>query len=212
MTEVLQLDDWSMTPRFVLFQGEDRKARVIDNFKASNINSACGSSSYLDLHDTDFLSCFLVFLSELHSQSDAISVQLSTGQKLEGIKHSSVRGIPTILGRGVDLSKAYKQVGILPSSVKHSVLGVRRTCGSWVFFVSRSLPFGASASVFAFNKLTRSILVRKFFLLATVFYDDFPIVEYEPMSRGPRLFCVQFWICWDGNTQLLGRKLRLSQA
>lgn len=92
VTEALQLDDWSMTPRFVLFQGEDRKARVIDNFKASNINSAFGSSSYLDLHDTDFLSCFLVFLSELHSQGDSVVVRFSTGEKLLGTKHKSVCG------------------------------------------------------------------------------------------------------------------------
>ena len=187
ITEQLMTDAWSMTPRFVLFQGEERKPRVIDNFKASNINDAYGSSSYLDLHDTDFLSCFLVFLGELHTCEDWVKVHLSTGEVLSGRKHESIRGDLSLLGRGVDLSKAYKQVGILPSSVRHSVLGVRKACGSWAFFISRSLPFGASASVFAFNKLTRAlwaILVRKFNVLASVFYDDFPVVEYSEMCNG----------------------------
>ena len=187
ITKQLKTDSWSMTPRFILFQGEERKPRVIDNFKASNINDAYGSSSYLDLHDTDFLSCFLVFLSELHTCGDWIEVTLSTGEVLSGKKHESMKGDVSLLGRGVDLSKAYRQVGILPSSVRHSVLGVRKECGTWAYFISRSLPFGASASVFAFNKLARAlwaILVRKFNVLASVFYDDFPVVEYREMCQG----------------------------
>lgn len=183
----LGTDEWSMTPRFILFQGEERKPRVIDNFKASNINDAYGSSSYLDLHDTDFLSCFLVFLAEIQSGGNDVRVQLGTGEWLVGTKHPSMRGETSLLGRSVDLSKAYKQVGITPNSLRHSVLGVRKSCGTWAYFISRSLPFGASASVFAFNKLTRAlwcILVRKFNVLASVFYDDFPVVEYEALSHG----------------------------
>ena len=114
-------------------------------------------------------------------------VRLSTGEVLTGPKHLSMRGDIQLWGRGVDLSKAYKEVGILPSSVRHNVLGVRKVCGTWAYFISRSLPFGASASVFAFNKLTRAlwaILVRKFHVLASVFYDDFPVVEYGELCNG----------------------------
>ena len=138
VTSKLGTEHWSMTPRFILFQGEERKPRVIDNFKASKINDAYGSSSYLDLHDTDFLSCFLVFVGELHTGGDEVHVRLSTGEVLTGWKHPSVKGEVSLVGRGVDLSKAYKQVGILPSSLHHSVLGVRKTCGTWAYFVSRS--------------------------------------------------------------------------
>ena len=73
-------------------------------------------------------------------------------------------------------------MAVAPKSLKHSVLGVRKRDGSWKYFLSRSLPFGVGASVFAFNKLTRAIwciLVRKFGFHASVFYDDFPIVEYD---------------------------------
>ncbi len=83
---------------------------VIDNFKAPNINDAYGSSSYLDLHDADFLSCLLVFLSEIHIGGDVVSVRLATGEVLTGPKHSSMKGDVSLLGRGVDLSKAYKQL------------------------------------------------------------------------------------------------------
>ena len=91
---------------------------------------------------------------------------------------------PIVGGRGVDLSKAYKQVALSPKSLKHGVLGVRRADSAWAFFVTNSLPFGASASIFAFNKITRGIwtaFVRKFGLLACVFYDDFPVVEFQPL-------------------------------
>ena len=47
------------------------------------------------------------------------------------------------------------------------------------------MPFGAAASVFAFNKVSRaiwSILVRKFMLYCTVFYDDFPVVAHKDLS------------------------------
>ena len=182
VSELLGTYDWSMTPRFVLFQGEELKPRIIDNFKASAVNAAFGSSSYLDLHDTDFLSCFLVFLSQLHCQGRHLDVELSDGNRLLGKPHVSFQKSTSMLGRGVDLSKAYKQVAVAPKSLKHSVLGVRKSDGSWKYFLSRSLPFGAGASVFAFNKLTRAIwciLVRKFGFHASVFYDDFPIVEYD---------------------------------
>ena len=36
VTEKLETDTWSMTPRLILFQGEEKKPRVIDNFRASN--------------------------------------------------------------------------------------------------------------------------------------------------------------------------------
>ena len=186
VSALLGTTDWSMTPRFVLFQGEELKPRIIDNFKASAVNAAFGSSSYLDLHDTDFLSCFLVFLSQLHCQGQHIDVELSDGSRLLGKPHNSFQKLTSMLGRGVDLSKAYKQVAVAPKSLKHSVLGVRKSDGSWKYFLSRSLPFGAGASVFAFNKLTRAIwciLVRKFGFHASVFYDDFPIVEYDVLCE-----------------------------
>ena len=71
----------------------------------------------------------------------------------------------SFLGRGVDLSEAYKQVAVHPDSQRHSVVAVRREDGTWSFFLSHALPFGAAAFVFAFNKLTRGlwcILVWKF--------------------------------------------------
>ena len=172
VTERLGRSDWSMSQRFLLLQGEDLKPRVIDNYKTSGVNAAFGTSSHLDLHDTDMICCFLAFLLGVFSGDSNIQIELSSGECLTGRRHPDYNSQPQLLGRGIDLSKAYKQVSVAPQSVRHSILGVRTEAGEWKFFVSKSLPFGATSSVFAFNKITRGIwtlMVRKFCFLTTVF-------------------------------------------
>jgi len=61
-------------------------------------------------------------------------------------------------GRCVDLSKAYKQIPVSPESRYFAELMVHRYgTGSLVYFVGDSLPFGASSSVFGFNRVSRSL-------------------------------------------------------
>ena len=52
---------WSLSKRFALYQGEERKIRIIDNYRDSGVNAAFTSTSYLALHDTDFVIGFLRF-------------------------------------------------------------------------------------------------------------------------------------------------------
>ena len=85
----------------------------------------------------------------------------------------------------MDLSKAYRQVAL-------------HKADDWAFFVSRSIPFGASASVFSFNKITRALwsaLVRKFGLLVCVFFDDFPVFEFEPLQHSTSQLLHSFFDC-----------------
>ena len=56
-----------------------------------------------------------------------------------GRRHPDYDRKPLLLGRGIDLSKAYKQVSVAPQSARHSVLGVRSESGEWKFFISKSL-------------------------------------------------------------------------
>ena len=70
-------------------------------------------------------------------------------------------------------------------SLKYGVLGMPDENNAWSFYISRSLPFGAGASVFAFNKLSRAlwhIMVHKFGLILGVFVDDFPAMEVEDLA------------------------------
>eukprot|EP00435_Cladocopium_sp_Y103_P003804 s6056_g1.t1 len=186
ITDKLGTDQWSLTKRFCLYQGEERKIRVIDNYKDSGINAAFLSSSYLALQDTDFIVGFLRFLMVVLADSDRVVIHLSTGEVLQGPWHDSMSCRPEWLGRCIDLSKAYKQVPIHKTSLQHGVLGFCTKAEGWKLFTICSLPFGASAAVFAFNKISRGIwhlLVHKFGFLTSVFYDDYPVFEVGPLCE-----------------------------
>ena len=138
------------------------------------------------------------FISRVLSSGPAIEICLNLGKTIRGNIHPSFNARPALLGRAVDLSKAYKQAALHPASRKHSVLGVRKKTGDWAFFVSRSIPFGASASVFSLNKITKALwaaLVRKFGLLVCVFFDDFPVFEFEPLQRSTSQLLHSFFDC-----------------
>lgn len=79
ISEKLGCDDWSASQRFLLLQGDDAKPRVIDNYKTSCVNNAFGSSSYLALHDTDFISCFLVYMIRCFTDSGTVNIELEDG-------------------------------------------------------------------------------------------------------------------------------------
>lgn len=58
--------------------------------------------------------------------------------------------------------------------------------GSWQLFATDVLPFGAVASVYGFNRVSRSIhRILCSFLRATCicFYGDFPTLSIEPFAR-----------------------------
>ena len=184
VSEKLGTPNWSLNKRFVLYQGEERKIRVIDNFRDSGVNAAFSSSSYLALQDTDFIAGLLRFILMVCSVKTEVIVPLSNGSELRGKWHASFASEPKLLGRCVDLSKAYKQVAIAESSLQHGVLSYQTKQHGWRLYTTQSLPFGASASVFAFNKISRAIwhlLVHKLGIVASVFYDDYPCFEFEPL-------------------------------
>ena len=146
-----------MSRRFLLRQGEEGKEQVIDDLKESCVNACHASVSKLDLHDDDFVSALFLFVAKLLQSGPVLKVRLASGQELVGHVLESVRADSALQARCLDLSKAYKQVPVAPSSRKRAVLGVRANEGAWEFYVFQSLPFGASASVFEFNKIARAL-------------------------------------------------------
>eukprot|EP00435_Cladocopium_sp_Y103_P047305 s818_g13.t2 len=186
ITALVGSEQWSLSKRFALYQGEERKIRIIYNYRDSGVNAAYSSSSYLALHDTDFVIGFLRFFMWVVGDLHEVVVPMSDGTVLRGGWHESLGGKPALLGRCVGLSKAYKQVAIAEESLRHGVLGYKLADGEWRLYTTQSLPFGASASVFAFNKISRAIwhlLVHGLHILTCVFYDDFPCFEVEPLTH-----------------------------
>ena len=103
--------------------------------------------------------------------------------------------------RGIDLSKAYKQLPVSGESRKFSVLLVHHyQTQKPVYFVSRSLPFGACASVYSFNRISRGtwhIMSHGCKALGGVYFDDFPVVE-------PAALCALASQSFEGLLKALG--------
>ena len=53
MSVLMGSEDWSLNPRFVLFQGANNKVRVIDDAKQGSVNAAYSSTVKLQLQDVD---------------------------------------------------------------------------------------------------------------------------------------------------------------
>ncbi|CAE7229923.1 unnamed protein product [Symbiodinium sp. CCMP2592] len=114
-------DDWLLNPRFCIYQGENRKVRVIDDAKISGLNSAFERSFGVALMDVDCLAALLVSLAQ------EISSGQSRGAKLTEAAMGQWKG------GTLDLSRAHKQLAIDEASRRFCVLGFKRG-SEWVYF------------------------------------------------------------------------------
>ena len=87
-------DCWSLNPRFVLIQGVNPKVRVIDDAKQRAVNSAYPSGVKLQLQDVDYATAMVLGARRAAGPSSSDALEW--------------------LGRTFDLSKAYKQLAVLP--------------------------------------------------------------------------------------------------
>ena len=180
VTQHLGTDNWTLTKRFLLLQGEDLKERVIDDYKRSMVNAAFASRSYLELQDVDVLAALVTYVMHLIAGGPQICINLQDGTQLCGSLSAAVKSGDELVGRCFDLSKAYKQIAVSQGSLQHAVLGARDASGKWHMYTSQSLPFGAISSVYAFNKSARALqhlLLEDFSVVTTNYFDDFPTLE-----------------------------------
>ena len=182
--EALGQADFVCSRRFAIMQGG--KPRIIDDLKESGVNKAFAAVEKLTLHDIDYISSLLHFIASTVSKAQAseeqiVQVVLKEGAVLSGPLHRDFKESMKWKGRCLDLTKAYKQIPVSAASRPFCVLMVHHfESGKPVYFVSRSLPFGASSSVFGFNRISRGL-----WQIATVgckinggvFFDDFPFFE-----------------------------------
>ena len=155
---------WTVVRRFVLVQGAEMKLRPIDDCLEAQLNQAFTSTSYLKLQDVDYITSLALRIAEA----------ASTGKQKYGSGNW--------LGKCLDLSKAYKQMGVHPSQRHLAVIFFHKADGQPVFYVANSLMFGATAAVFSFNRVSRSLwfLMNQMLVVPSgVFYDDFPFFSPE---------------------------------
>ena len=173
--------DWVVNPRFVLLQGPNQKPRVIDNCRQSGLNATFTSLELLQLHDFDMVVSVAKPIKSCVTNQQ-VNLVLSSGECLRGNVHSSLKTTQW-MARSLDLAKAYKQLAVHPNSRHLAVVGYQLADRSWKYYVSNALPFGATASVFGFLRVSRAL-----WHLATVmlsipgccYFDDFP--HYEVAS------------------------------
>ena len=185
VSQAIGSTDWTLTKRFLLVQGEEGKERIIDDYRRSLVNSAFASRSYLALEDVDIITAVLHLVMKLACSGPLVALTLTDGTVLRGKLSRAARNRDKIVGRCFDLSKAYKQVAVSSSSLKHAVLGARNSSGRWHFYTSQSLPFGSTSSVYGFNKLAKALqflLLCDFGVLALNFYDDYPTVDFSSVA------------------------------
>ena len=186
---------WIAIPRFGLRQGT--KVRAIDDGKLPGLNTAFTSVEKLRLQDTDDLCALLAFLASVIRSIDennrTFSIPLSTGETTSGILHPAW-GKPKdmiIQGRTLDLSAAYKNLGNSESSLWACVLAVWSTNKSkYEMYVSNALMFGATSSVYSFNRVAKAIqhlAIHYLDILPNQFFDDFPCCELQQTSAGSQI-------------------------
>ena len=150
----------TISRRFPLVQSS--KTRLIDDFSVSGVNDSCIAHNRVDLHLIDTF-CAMV--------------KSFFGQCAVAGKDSELRA------KTYDLTSAYRQVLIRPSHYKYAyvcIYNCKRGCAE--VYRMKTMPFGATHSVYCFLRLARSLYslaVRGLYLLTTNFYDDF-ILAAQP--------------------------------
>ena len=170
---------WNPNPRFALRQGA--KTRLIDDFSYYSTNATVAQGEKLNLGGVD----------EVISMAAAF-MQCASGQwmELESLEGRSVKIVRRkdwedkkieLMGRTLDLKSAYRQLGVASADSWAAIVAVfNQVAGAPAFFESQGLPFGATASVLAFNWMSRLLKKAIGFLLhimSGVYFDDFPMIE-----------------------------------
>lgn len=132
--------------------GEVAKIRLIDDFTASNVNQTVQVENSPKLHTLDIVAALCMELLRQHGGAEWV-------------------------GKTIDLSSAYRQLGVSPHSRWVSYIAVFDPSSKKAKIYSmRALPFGASRSVYAFLRVAHSLWWLGCVALKfpwSSFFDDF---------------------------------------
>ena len=185
-------EQWVPSRRFPVVQGSGTKVRGVDDLSASLVNSTVTTYEKLVPGSSDRVAALIAFMSVM-SASDVISIPLHSGEVLSGNRHPDFHdsGSRRVVGMTIDLSSAYRQLAVRPDHAWASVLlAFDPILQKPAYIVMRALPFGASAAVEAFLRTSIAIKhIGQFACKLTweCFFDDFPLVEFEPLAETSRL-------------------------
>ena len=140
-----------VSPRFGIRQGQ--KVRPIDNLSASGINASVGLPERLQVDSIDEVAAVIKRCMQ------------TTGSEC------------SLVGRTYDLKRAYRQLGVRADHMRFSWIAVWSTEHKSIkLFRMKGLPFGGTASVASFLRMSRALRelgVAGPALVWSAFFDDF---------------------------------------
>eukprot|EP00971_Amphidinium_carterae_P335009 6470635-Amphidinium_carterae.1 len=171
---------WIPSRRFAVQQSS--KIRLIDDFSGSLVNSCVSTSEKIDLEHVDH---FLAIAKLL----------FRAGVAADGCDDKP--RVSSIYAKCFDLSSAYRQMPVAPSSYRFSIIVIwNHALGLHQYFVMRALPFGSVASVYAFLRVSRAIrhvMVRCLKIPAISYYDDFAVLACGKQSTSIQADVLSFF-------------------
>ena len=173
-------DQWLPVRRFAVEQ--KGKVRPIDNLKESMLNQTFGSFEKIELRAMEHVLWCLVVMSKCLKVGGEIVFTLSDGSELRGHVHRDwMERPPEVKATCIDLKSAYKQLALHSDEYRRTVVSLwnvdanKPSC-----FLMRTLPFGASASVHHFLRI--SYFIHAVGLEAGkcwgAYFDDFPMLTH----------------------------------
>ena len=168
---------WLPVRRFCVEQ--KGKLRPIDDFCENRLNSTFTTVDKITLKTMDHIvwAALIVFKHCLHAHE--MRFVLRSGEELVGPVHEDWIGNCEMSATALDLKSAYKQLPLHQSDANKTVVTIADPADSQVkHFLMRTLPFGSSASVLHFNRISWLLwaLGCKLGLLWSCYYDDYPIL------------------------------------
>ena len=177
---------WSPCRRFGVWQN---KWRAIDDMTECGVNACFGCFERLSLRALDELCWTCLALMRAAKAKGHVCFVLSTGERLEAPLHKLWHDCERVrpVTKTFDLKAAYKQLPLHPEERTKCVITVKSPENRAAKgFVCNTLPFGSSASVMHFNRI--SLLLQRILwevqVLATCYYDDFPVASPCFLGQG----------------------------
>jgi hypothetical protein len=183
---------WVASRRFGIEQGTGKdglpKIRSIDDLTEFNVNNSVTVRQKIDLGGVDAILAIAKCMTSAVDDERNVFVPDGKGGWLTGVLNPawSVVQARSVVGRTVDLKSAYKAFLRREADGPFSIIGVYNPyTDSKELFIAYSLMFGATGSVYGFNRAAlaaRKILVKLFRLSLTSFFDDYVQVEFELLA------------------------------
>ena len=173
--------------RFIIKQKD--KWRPIDDFTVSRVNMCLTTveKARVDSLD-DYLCKAKFFLEASRSAVESGFVTMPDGSRRRVVVHSDwlEEGALEVQGRCLDLSNAYKQFPVDPTTKMHTAIAVPSGKGEDpIIYFTKVLPFGATASVYyflRFSEMLKNVLLTSLGIVCSAYFDDFPCVTFKPLA------------------------------